>query len=397
MYKINKYKKIKLVRWLLFTLLIFVSCKNANKEIEKFDPRGIAENELTLTQIADNITYIPIDDSFPIGLIYGNISFSSDAIYLSSQDIGILKYDYNGRYVKKIGSIGRGPGEYVHCSEFRVDEKENVYIRDNRFIKVYSKTGNYLRSFSIEDYKGDIDFFEILDSKIFIFYFLQRTETKNDWIIIDTLGNLIAKKERSLPEFSCEWGEPWLTYRYRKNLYYWNPFTDTIFSINSKLNYNSHYIISPGEHRMPRSKIYSFENYDKYLHVKRLFETDLYHIFIYSYRKPAISLIEKKNGATFLTFLEGNPSGDGLELTGGIKNDFDGGISLLPRSYYEREGREYLVGIINSLQIKTHVDTQVFKNSSPKYPEKKEIFKKLADNIEVTANPILMIVSLKND
>jgi hypothetical protein len=40
-----------------------------------------------------------------------------------------MVFDRNGKFIRKIGSIGRGPGEYVHYFNFTVDENsESVYV-----------------------------------------------------------------------------------------------------------------------------------------------------------------------------------------------------------------------------------------------------------------------------
>ena len=46
-------------------------------------------------------------------------------------------------------------------------------------------------------------------------------------------------------------------------------------------------------------------------------------------------------------------------------------------------------------QIKVRVASNEFKNSSPKYPEKKKELEKLANSLKETDNPVLMMVRLK--
>jgi hypothetical protein len=376
-------------------IIAFSSCQRPHNGIDSFDPRVIKEQEILLSEISDEIKYIPLDNRIPLGSLYGNLFFTSDAIYLSAQNQGILKYDRTGRFVTKIGKIGRGPGEYVHFSEFRLDIEENIYVRDNNYFKVYSKTGKYLRSFSIGEYIGGIDLFEIYNSNIFIFYLLQRAETRNDWVILDNFGSLLKVKNRSIPDFICEWGEPWVTYIFKKRMYYWNPFSDTIYSINSDFKVNPHLLISPGEHRMPRSRIYSFENYNKYLHIKRILETDRYLIIIYSFIKPYLLLIDKKNDNRYMTYLQGDPSGDGLSLEGGINNDFFGSIPFLPRTSFDENGREYLVGLINPYQIVSDIKIHQNNDFLQEAVDGNESFIKIASNINETDNQILMIVRLR--
>ena len=43
-----------------------------------------------------------------------------------------------------------------------------------------------------------------------------------------------------------------------------------------------------------------------------------------------------------------------------------------------------------------YVASETFKNSTPKYPEKKEELEKLAASLDENDNPVLILVKLKN-
>ena len=112
-------------------LFISYSCSPKDKVHLEFDPRSTNEKAIKLSEIADDISYIILDDSVPIGFINSNIRCISNSIFFSVLDVGILEYNRKGEFKKKIGSIGRGPGEYTSYVDFTVDEKSGtVYIRD---------------------------------------------------------------------------------------------------------------------------------------------------------------------------------------------------------------------------------------------------------------------------
>jgi hypothetical protein len=108
----------------------------------------------------------------------------------------------------------------------------------------------------------------------------------------------------------------------------------------------------------------------------------------YYYKKQILLLVEKNSRNTFTNDV-------GSKETGGIFNDLDGGTKFLPISYFVKNDREYLCGLLNPLQIKTLITSSEFKNSTPKYPEKKKELEKLANKLKETDNPVLMIVRLK--
>ena len=387
-------------RSLLILIVLLISCKSENKELIKFDPATLILNEITLADIVDDINYIPLEDKYPLGLIYDKIILFNNSIFLSALNAGVLEFTIEGKLQRKIGSIGRGPGEYNLCYSFAIDEiTGTIYILDSgNIVKVFSKTGRFLRSFSLNEYGDMIQAIEFFYSGLFISYCLQFENSKYEWIVVDTLGNIIKKKERTLPNFISNTFGLGSIYKFENSLSFWNDFTDTVFSILPDLSQKPSFIIAPGEHRLPKSNISSLEEMSKYMLLQQIFETDRYINIRYYYSFPvskfALVLIDKNSNKSFLTFLESD-EGYITDYTGGIKNDFDGGISFLPRSYFKKKGREFIVGLQNPYKIKNHVSSDEFRNSTPKFPEKKKELEKLANRLKETDNPVMIIIRLK--
>ena len=99
---------MKLAYSLLLGLITF-SCSSIDNSLIEINPEKFTENKITLSDIADDIDYIPLDNSTAIGLIY-SYKMTNNSIYLSAKDIGILEFDREGKLVEKIGKPGRGPG-----------------------------------------------------------------------------------------------------------------------------------------------------------------------------------------------------------------------------------------------------------------------------------------------
>lgn len=383
-------------QYLVLLGIILNSCKSPENGLYKFDPRTIEEKEITLSEIADDITYIPLDNDFPISLIYDPRYFVNDNIYLSAFQSGIMIFDMSGRFVRRIGSIGRGPGEYVSYYKFTIDEKAGtVYVLDASLIKVYSKGGRFLRSIDLRDYYGT-DVIEFLNSNIFISFHPQFEGVRYDWIVLDTVGNIVKTKERSLPEFTSNYLIGGRIYKHGSRLYSWNPYSDTIFSISPDLILESSFVISPGEHRLPRENFLRLEDIKLYYKSHIILESNQF-IFMRYYHENniIIAVIDKETKASYSTVLTSGPAVIGDNLIGGIINDFDGGMRFQPENYFVENDREYLAGLINPYDIKAQVQKDEFKNFQAKYPEKKKAFEELAGSLNETDNQVLMVVRLK--
>jgi hypothetical protein len=375
---------------LLFLFLFLFSCDKKDGKLYEFDPDNLVENKITLDEFADDIQYIPLDSSYPIRLIY-NCYFIGNSIYLNTTDVGILKFNSKGELVKKIGAIGRGPGEYTHYLTFSVDDKlETVYVKDsgNR-IQVYSGNGTFLKTISVQGYGGTVEWVSILDSKLVLFNFLMFGNAKYNWIILDTLGNLIKTKERPNPVFESNYLGRVGTYYVNNNLCYWNVYNDTVYTISPDLNEKASFLISPRKHRFPRAHFNPIDKLAQYMNIQSIIETERYIMMKYSIAdKQSFALIEKKSRKSFICNLDEN-------YKGGIINNLDGGPEFLPTYSFQKNKNEYLVGLLDAYKLKAYVASDAFKNSTPKYPEKKKELENLANKLNETDNPVLVMVRLK--
>jgi hypothetical protein len=59
------------------------------------------------------------------------------------------------------------------------------------------------------------------------------------------------------------------------------------------------------------------------------------------------------------------------------------------------DGTEYMVSWINAFELKAHVDSEAFKNLTPKYLEKKKRLEQFANSLDENDNPVLILVKLK--
>ncbi|MDX9783120.1 MAG: 6-bladed beta-propeller [Bacteroidales bacterium] len=381
---------------LLILLSIFLfSCKNSKKELYKFDPRILEEKEISLSEIADDILYVPLDDSIlisSINTVYPP-KFTNDRIYLFDSNLGILVFSRSGQFLRKIGKMGRGPGEYAFVNTFTVDpESGTVYLVDLKSIKIYSKNGNYLRSFMINEYQGSVDEMEFFNKNLFVTFDLQYGDNfKYEWVFLDTFGNIINKKDRSIPIFKSNYLNGGGTFIQNSKLNFWHNFTDTIISISDDFTIEPNFLLAGGDFRLPKQYVDDpMKRLPEYMSMEQILETNQFLILRYLFYKGenSLVLIDKEKRESFLSYWS-------YDDYRGLLNDLDGGLRFQPRGYLFENGREYLIEFKDAIRFKTYVNSNDFENARSVDPEKKKIFKEVSDRLKETDNPVLVLVRLK--
>ena len=389
------------LRYLFITLLILCSCNRINHKQLQIDPKEWKESGIKLSEIADNISYLQMDNTFPFRAAISAtpvITRNFIVVFIAGTSgipstTGIVKYDRIGKLIGKIGNWGRGPEEYM-SDRFAIDDETGeayILINGDR-IKLYSKTGRYTRTISLGKF-GSFRRIELYNNKLFAFDFPGIGPSKYYWIVIDTLGNIIKTKENSLSPFvnliASSYGN---TYKYNNKLFYWSTFNDTVFSISPDLSTRTNILFAQGPYRWPASDFSPSESTDisgilaNHLIPFYLFETKRFFVFYYTYQNNyPVAFIDKRNGEGRIT------------ASKNTLNDIDGGIIFHFGSsrYFAENGYEYIAGFIEAFNLKAHVSSETFKSSYPRYPEKKKELVKLAASLKETDNPVLMIVRLK--
>ncbi len=390
----------KMIVLILLAFMLF-SCNSTElktEEIITIDPRTYTESKILLSEIADDISYIPLDNQFPFGLTY-NFKIINGFLYASIKDIGVVRFTKDGNLDVKYGNIGRGPNEYLYCMSFAINpDNGTVYVMDQKMsnVQVYSKNGVYARAIKLpKDEDGfmlsDIEFFN--SSLVFAQYF-NMGRGDHDLIVLDTLGNKISEKKNSYLEFKGRIGGRGGLFKTGKNLGYWDEFKDTIFLITSDFKYKPMGLIAKGDFRLPitdepyKNVENLLKNMPKYFDPYNIIDSGSFFVLEYFFDNNLyLALIDKNTGSAKTIQLK--------DKEDGIPNNIDSGLPFLPEVCCEIEGKVFLASLIQPFILKTYTSSDKFKNSTPKYPEKKKQLEQLANSLDENDNPVLMLVNLK--
>ena len=360
-----------------------------------FDLRRLPEKStVKLSEIGvTDIQYIPLETT-PNSVIprISRIIFSKNYL-LTQQFININMFRLNGSFVTKIGTEGRGPNEFTVAHDVDINPKnESIYIVDGwqqKFI-VFDKTGKVIRTFK-SPLAAAMNF-KFTEDGILSYNQNSMGTVESSFILLDTTGKVIKSFpnkypwKRTVPTMAFQ-GEN-IFYRYNGQLIKKEMYCDTLFIYKNK-DFKPHMIINIGNLGItPKIRT---ESTAEFIMKNILMPMNLFEFGDFIYYEIGVPI----NGKTELLGFIGSKKNNFRTLIDPGKdliNDFDGGPNIWPKSIKDDNT---IVSWIDAITLKKYVASDAFKNCNPKYPDKKKELEKLANSLQETDNPIIVLVKLK--
>jgi hypothetical protein len=389
--------------------IVLISCHDiiiyAQYPIQTFDLAKLPKQstvKLSDLGFAD-IEYIPLETSTQslisgIDLVFFNEYsinkiISGDGYFIIKNGERVLKFKDNGSFIASIGKIGRGPNELNHIEDLDIDkENQNIYMVSGwqkKFCQ-YSPNGEFIKTFNVPFYVREFKFYE---DKVLCYCGNNSGVNENSYILIDKQGNIINRFPNKY-QFKSQKGIAVYThenffYGFNSKLFKKEIYSDTIYVFENN-EFKPHMVITFGN-KLVTPKVRSENNaeriYANYIQPLSLLEFGdyVYYGFIYRFIVEGEVIIygfigSKKDNHKSL-----------FNLGEGIDNDLDGGPNIIPLT---TKNDNTVVSLIDALTLKRHIASEEFKNSTPKYPEKKKELEKLANSLKETDNPVLVLVKL---
>jgi hypothetical protein len=378
---------------------ILISCKNSNTQnegqLKTFDLKVLPDlTSLKLSDLgATDIQYIPLETNEQSVISRINKILISKDYILTQSFANINMFRYDGSFVTKIGTVGRGPNEFTVAHDVDINLKDgSIYLVDGwqqKFL-VFSKNGEFIRTFK-SPLTAAINFRFVKDG-ILSYNQNHMGIMENSFNLFDTTGAIIKDFpnkypwERTVPNVAYQ-GEN-IFYRFDNQIYKKEMYCDTIYVYENR-DFKPHLVIEMGSLRLsPGART---ENTAEFIMHNFLAPMNLFEFGDYIYFEFIVPRNDKSEGLSFIGSKKGNlrvlfdPEKD-------LINDLDGGPCIWPKTVWDDNT---IISWVDAISLKTLVASEAFKSSTPKYPEKKIELEKLANRLKETDNPVLMIVYLK--
>lgn len=135
------------------SLFTFYGCQNEKEQqvevlINSSIPVSTEDVKLSSILSVKGIVPLETNDASFIG-DYGKIMKFENHYYVSSNRNTLLVFDDKGKYIRNVGKVGSGPGEYKMVGDFDVT-KEGIYVRGYKKILQYSHDGTFVRDIAFD-------------------------------------------------------------------------------------------------------------------------------------------------------------------------------------------------------------------------------------------------------
>ena len=396
---------MKLFRKSLIILLFVFSCQGANNQennaVKTFDLNKLPE--VTGIKLSDlgfvDIEYIQLESNEQCmissldDLDPGNKLVFGERNCIIQQYSTILEFKTDGKFITRIGTKGRGPNEFTAVHDVNICARnQDLYLlaRWQKKFFVYAENGKLLRTFPVTFSPSE---FQFVDDKMLCYSENHMGDIQNSYTLIDTNGKVIKFFPNKYPFKNHDAygikGEN-LFYMFDNKLFKKEVYSDTIYLYDNG-TFTPHMVIQVGEKLISPESRTKFESRylaENFIIPLNLFEFGdyIYYEFVYKYVIPNDVLIYSFIGSKINNFKVIINTGQGFT------NDLDGGPGFLPKTIKDDNT---IIGWVDAQKLKSHVASEEFKNSKPKYPGKKKELEKLANSLKETDNPVLVLVSLK--
>lgn len=359
------------------------------------------EEKVKLSSVVRNIEYIVLETT-PECLLDKDykIELTNEYIFIFDY-LNLYRFSNTGKFLNKIGRMGRGPGEYLRLgADFAVDDvKKEVYLLDffGNKILVHQYDGTYLREIKLQ-FSGQ--FMSLLSNNHLVHHnigytYFSRNEDTYELEILDTQGKGINRLKSTLSE-NRRYGMilifPFF-YHFNNKTLYKNPFNDTVYNLTIN-NYEPYGIVSSGKFaRDSRHDDFQKGGYntdEKSIIVTGMAESQRY-LFISYVRGSGQRLLFDKNTNKSVHVVTGlkNLIEEGRETsyTKGLVNDIDGGFPFWPQKIVNDS---ILIDIRYAHEFKL-LDESWFSNKEILYQNRSDNLKEITKKINQFDNPILII------
>lgn len=140
---------------LVFTFLIQVSLGQKTPNVYKLDTKSWPTQVIALEKVIKEIQIIPLQTKPEclVGYIANLLMTPEMIVTVDSKTYQAICFDLKGKFLRKMGAVGKGPGEYQSAGSVLLNrEKSEILLYDYQLRKInfFKPTGGFLRQANLK-------------------------------------------------------------------------------------------------------------------------------------------------------------------------------------------------------------------------------------------------------
>jgi hypothetical protein len=365
------------------------------------------QREVKLSELANDVQFIPFDNN-PEALLgrFRDIRMTKDYIFIAPRKGAAMEFTREGRFVRRIGTIGRGPGQYDLCIHLSVDEKnKRLYIQGNgtRNMLVYDFDGDLIKAVHHPKMNYVLDVWS-RDSLFVSFWppmegneryvFIEHDETGDT---LQGIANHILWKRADNYYGFGGYSSQNSFYRFQNKLHMKGWYNDTVYTYDQSNRIVPEFNIAMGKHKLPDDLIIARKAtrpLPPEVCAVGVHETSRYVFIPYEYYYDTFRDKPLKEEQGYVLYDKQTKEGSAVEETkqGGFVNDVTGGPDFRPT--YTNDSTAVM--LVSALDMKQYLESDAFKNQEVKFPERKKKLEELGKTLKEDDNTILVVAKIKS-
>lgn len=262
----TNYLWVKTIVYCLYPVfLTFCSSPNnqnnaGNQSIDRItiniDDESQSQALFPVNKVFKNPKYIQLETNSQcvIAVIDKIIVHNNHFYILDRKGKQILVFDNDGKYIQKVGAIGKGPGEYISLDDFCIEDSTIFLLaRAQKRVLLYNIDGSFSDNIRLNDYSSNI---ETNRNQLYLFRNFSQN-TKNCNIVLYDINR--KKRIAQFHEFKeSQSGQGYESTTFAKNeddVFCFFPNDYTIYKIKNDLCIPQ-FFIDFGKHALPEGSQY---------------------------------------------------------------------------------------------------------------------------------------------
>ncbi|MBE6229101.1 MAG: 6-bladed beta-propeller [Bacteroidales bacterium] len=414
---LHVYMSISMINLLvtgIFSLFVLSACNHVNDSpLCVLDIKEAVDNgeSVNLSEYANSVEYIPLESTRE-SFLNSNSQFycAGDYLYIFSRSLFNVKdvhvFNNKGKFIKKIGKYGRGPGEIAMFCGLTIENDADpveICVVGNDKIVIYDNYNNVVKEIPFDkimketgtEIKGLLSGFKyVADGKYCLLANAGNGTLRNEVLLtLDSNGRVVSKEEigkeliiqRNINGRTLSFSKSSDTYVRGGTVFVMTPWRDTVYTIESGVK-NIEYVFQFGKRGFgevaSNNNVYMIQSLletDKFIAHELTFPT---HHFPGYYKQNEVV---PENSSACLIYDKEKKSYRALKhdsrfVISGFKNDIDNGVPFWPSSV--TQGAMYQI-----ISAEDFISMANIASSSK--------MKEVAATLTKESNPVMVVATLK--